>query len=168
VRTKVGVLIAALALVGLTIGAVWVGSASADAKRDKFTRVVFFEELEFAEANEGAEATSVGDEFVFSGPLRNKNGRGELGRIDGRCVVTSAPGPAEDVRQLCVVTATGLPVGDAPGAELEMQGVGRELAEDVDLGITGGTGVYKRAGGYATFDFRQQDRIVITFNVARL
>lgn len=167
-RAKIGVLAAALAVLAVAVGSVWVGSASADAQHHRFTRVVFFEELEFQQINVGPQRPSVGDEFMFSGPLHNRNGRGDQGRVDGRCAVTSAPGAAEDVRNLCVITATGLPEGDAPGAEIEIQGVGRELAEDIDLGITGGTGIYERAGGFATFDFRQQDRIVITFNVIRL
>jgi hypothetical protein len=46
-----------------------------------------------------------------------------------------------------------------------MQGVGRELAEDVDLAITGGTGAFKKARGSAIFDFTTPARAIITFHV---
>ena len=99
--------------------------------------------------------------FVFGGPLKNKQGK-LRGRIDGECTTTSAPGPAAEQRQLCVVILTAL---GEPGAEIEMQGVGRVQAEDVDFGITGGTREFQDAGGRATFDFTRRGRVVITFRV---
>jgi hypothetical protein len=135
--------------------------------RLNFTRVVLLKDFEFQEVDEGAKGRSLGDQLLFSGPLRNKKGKGDWGRLDGYCTITSNPGGAQEDRELCVITATGLPAGDAPGAELEMQGVGRVEAEDVDLGITGGTGVYETAHGVATFDFTTQGRVVITFHVIK-
>jgi len=61
-----------------------------------------------------------------------------------------------------VITATAL---GAPGAEIDMQGVGRLEAEDLDLPVTGGTGNFKNVRGQATFDFRDAGRTVITFNL---
>lgn len=163
---RVGVGLALLALLGLVVGSFWIGSAAAGSKKKTktFTRVIDLTAAEIAEIDEGQEGVSLGDQLIFSGTLLSKKGK-EQGRLDGYCTVTSNPAGPQEVRQLCVATATALPVGDAPGAEIEMQGVARQVAQDVDLGITGGTGVYKKARGYATFDFRTQGKAIITFHV---
>jgi hypothetical protein len=41
----------------------------------------------------------------------------------------------------------------------------RVEAEDVVLAVTGGTGIYQNARGQATFDFRQGDRVVVTYEL---
>jgi hypothetical protein len=43
--------------------------------------------------------------------------------------------------------------------------VGRIEAEDVILRVTGGSGVYQNVRGQATFDARQQGRVVITYEL---
>lgn len=167
VTRKLLVGVALLALMGLVLGSFWVASASPDNDRRRvtFTRVLNLNEVEFQEIDEAPQGVSLGDQFIFSGTLLSRSETKERGRADGYCTITSNPAGPEEIRQLCVITATGLPVGDAPGAELEMQGVGRELAEDTDLGITGGTGVFKKARGSAIFDFTTADRAIITFHV---
>jgi hypothetical protein len=118
----------------------------------------------FREIDEAPKGVSLGDQLVFSATLLSRNER-EEGRLDGYCTITSNPSGSDEDRELCVITATGLPAGDAPEAELEMQGVGRVEAEDIDFGITGGTGAFKKAHGFATFDFTTPDRAIITFHV---
>ena len=101
---------------------------------------------------------SIGDMFIFSGPINTRAGR-EMGRIDGVCVTTSSPGPQDELRQQCTNTLT---FAGQDGAELYIQGVGRIQAEDVIMGVTGGNRAYENASGNATFDFRQEDQVVIT------
>ena len=161
-KRKLLVGVAVLALAGMSVGALWAGSASADDKRRTFTRVLSLADAEIAEIDEGDEGPSLGDELIVSGPLTNRSGNTVLGRLDVSCVTTSAPGPSAELRQLCVSTASAL---GAPGPEIEMQGVGRLEAEDVDAAITGGTGIYREADGFATFDFSTEGKVVITFHV---
>lgn len=156
-----------LALLGLIVGTAWIGSAGAESRRGTFTRVLLLDEAEVEFIDEGERGTSLGDQLVFSGVLLSEDESTEEGRLDGFCTVTSNPAGPEETRQLCVATATGLPGEGTPGAEIEMQGVGRVQAEDVDLGITGGTGIFRTAHGFTTFDFRTEDRVIITFHVIR-
>ena len=116
----------------------------------------------------GDHGPSLGDLLVFSGPLlRREPGTPSttVGRIDGYCTTTSAPGPSAEVRQLCVITTTFNERSGVPGSEIDLQGVGRVEAEDVVLGVTGGTGRYQNARGQATLDFRRSGRVVITYEL---
>lgn len=111
----------------------------------------------------GKRGQSIGDRFVFSGPLHNRRGA-TVGRIDGSCDTTSAPGRANQVRQVCSITSTfNRPSG--PGAEITVTGVGRVLAEDVDMAVVGGTAQYQNARGQATLDFRRKDQVTITYEL---
>jgi hypothetical protein len=154
-----------LALLGLIVGSVWIASAGAKSKSKVFTRVLLLDDAELKSIDERPTGTSLGDQLVFSGVLLSEDESTEEGRMDGYCTVTSNPAGPEETRELCVATATGLPSDETPGAEIEMQGVGRVEAEDVDLGITGGTGVFRRAHGYATFDFTTENKAIVTFHV---
>jgi hypothetical protein len=69
---------------------------------------------------------------------------------------------AAERRRQRSVTAT-FPKQD--GSEFHAQGVGRIEAEDVILRVTGGSGVYQNVRGQATFDARQQGRVVITYEL---
>lgn len=51
-----------------------------------------------------------------------------------------------------------------PGAEITVTGVGRILAEDVDMAVVGGTAQYQNARGQATLDFRK-DQVTITYEL---
>lgn len=111
----------------------------------------------------GEEGPSVGDVYVFSGPLFDEAEEEELGRIDGHCTTTSSPGPSAEARRLCIANATF--VEEREGAEIDTQGVGRLEAEDVVLAVTGGTGYYRNARGVATFEFQTDGRVAITYEV---
>ena len=111
----------------------------------------------------GEEGPSVGDLYVFSGPIYDESEDSELGRIDGQCTTTSAPGPSAELRRLCIATATF--VEEREGAEIDTQGVGRLEAEDVVVAVTGGTKDYQNARGQATFRFETDGRVIIAYEL---
>jgi hypothetical protein len=74
-------------------------------------------------------------------------------------VITSAPPDPEEHRQQCFVTTTI----DSGEQEIQMAGVGRILADDVRLSITGGTLRYCGARGEALLDFTVPNTIKVTF-----
>ncbi len=111
----------------------------------------------------GPSGPSVGDLYVFSGPIYDESEERQLGRIDGQCTTTSAPGPSAELRRLCIVNATF--TEEQGGAEIDTQGVGRLEAEDVELAVTGGTKDYRSARGIATFRFETDGRVIITYEL---
>ncbi len=156
--------VSTLGLALLLVGCVAEGGGSQEEQSeqaDTFT-VVAPRDVE-QQIDLGEEGPSVGDLYVFSGPLFDESEEEELGRIDGQCTTTSAPGPGAEARRLCVVNATF--AEEREGAEIDAQGVGRLEAEDVVLAVTGGTGNYRNARGVATFRFESDGRVVITYEV---
>ena len=111
----------------------------------------------------GPSGPSVGDLYVFSGPIYNEAEESQLGRIDGQCTTTSAPGPSAELRRLCIVNATF--TEEQGGAEIDTQGVGRLEAEDVELAVTGGTKDYRSARGIASFRFETDGRVIIAYEL---
>lgn len=111
----------------------------------------------------GDQGPSVGDVYVFSGPLFDESEDRELGRIDGQCTTTISPGPSAELRRLCTASATF--TEEQSGAEIATQGVGRLEAEDVVVAVTGGTGDYRGARGQATFRFETDGRVVIAYDL---
>jgi hypothetical protein len=159
-ESKVARLVAvAAALAILVVGTLSIQAALAITEARTFTVVA--PDAELKQIDLGQRGPSLGDLFVFSGPLQRESGA-EVGRIDGQCTTTSAPGPSAEQRQLCIVNTT---FENRNGAEIDTQGVGRVEAEDVVLAVTGGTGIYQNARGQATFDFRSADRVVITYEL---
>jgi len=117
----------------------------------------------------GRNGPTRGDMLVFSGPVNDEQGS-RIGRIDGVCTTTGTPPnlpggiPRERERRLCSITVSlDRPSGQA--AEISLQGVGRLLAEDVVLAVTGGTRSYKNASGQATVDYRTTGQISIEFEI---
>ncbi len=111
----------------------------------------------------GASGPSVGDLYVFSGPIYDEPEERQLGRVDGQCTTTSAPGPTAELRRLCIVNATF--TEEQGGAEIDTQGVGRLEAEDVELAVTGGTKDYRNVRGIATFRFEPDRRVIINYDL---
>jgi hypothetical protein len=129
---------------------------------DTFTVVVVPNEEQ--QVDLGEEGPSIGDLYVFSGPLFDEAEDTQLGRADGQCMTTSSPGPSAEARWACNVTSTF--VEEREGAEIDAQGVGRIEAEDVVFAVTGGTGDFRDTRGQATFEYEErEDRIVITYEV---
>jgi hypothetical protein len=129
---------------------------------DTFTVVVAPDEEQ--EVDLGEEGASIGDLYVFSGPLLDESEETQLGRADGQCTTTSSPGPSTEARWVCNVTSTFSE--EREGAEINAQGVGRIEAEDVVFAVTGGTGDFRDARGQATFEYEErEDRTVITYEV---
>src|SRR5262245_9673574 len=157
-RTK-GTIVAVVVLAAAAISVVVVSVATAG--RGHHNNKVFVAELTeqtHTEATPGAPGPSQGDLYVFAGPLSDRHGT-EVGRLDGHCVVTSAPGDPEEDRQQCFVTTT---IGSGE-QEIQMAGVGRILADDVLLSITGGTLRYCGARGEALLEFTAPNTIKVTF-----
>lgn len=117
---------------------------------------------EIARIDLGKRGPSLGDLYAFSGPLKMRGESRSIGRLDGQCTTTSNPAGPQQQRQQCNITAT---FEEEDGAEINLQGVGRVLAEDVDFSVVGGSGRYANVRGEATFDFRNADRVVIHFRL---
>src|SRR5918997_462882 len=155
-----------LAVVGL-LGAVataaavsWVTSAGAINQPRSFTLVA--REAEIHNVDVRPSGSSLGDRFLFAGVLERLNGD-EHGRFDGVCTITSAPGAAEEARQQCVLTST---IGTLDGeTEIQAQGVGRVLAEDVILSVTGGSKRFMNVRGQQTVDFSDPDRVTFRYQL---
>ena len=146
----------------LILGGLGVASTLAAAGQSTFTVVTPVQEEQ--EIDLGEQGASVGDLYVFSGPLYDESEESQLGRLDGECTTTSSPGPSSEARRLCLVNATF--TEEREGAEIDAQGVGRLEAEDVVFAVTGGTGAFRNARGQATFLYEENgDRITITYEV---
>ena len=155
---RVLVSVAVLVIVLLLLIA-WLVAASG---QDTFTVVVVPDEEQ--QVDLGEEGPSIGDLYVFSGPLLDESEDTQLGRADGQCTTTSSPGPSAEARWVCNVTSTFSE--EREGAEIDAQGVGRIEAEDVVFAVTGGTREFRDAQGQATFEYEErEDRIVITYEV---
>lgn len=148
---------AATAIVGATL------VSSADAISGPVTLTLIAPDTQSKLVDVAPKGASLGDRFIFSGPLENAKGK-ERGRIDGECVTTGTVGDdPEEVRRQCVVSST---IGTESGEqEIQAQGVGRLLADDVLLSVTGGTLHYQNVRGEALFDYTQSGRVVITFRL---
>ena len=148
----------AAAAIGLVVATI--PSATAITTARNFTLVA--PTAEHAKLDLGVRGRSLGDMFVFGGPLKRPDRPGVVGRLDGHCITTSNPAGPGEQRQQCIITATTNTEG---GDEIQLQGVGRVLAEDVVLSVTGGSDRYGNARGEATLDFRSPDRVVIHFRL---
>jgi hypothetical protein len=144
VRTKLGVLTAALAIV--VLGALTFGSAIATAhgKHKRVLRVVGIQN-QFQPVDVGPPGPSLGDEFVFSETLR-RHGR-EAGVSGVVCTATELTPPYDVTTFHCVATLSLRRGQITLQGLVEIQGAG-------DMGpftvaITGGTGAYRGAGGEA-------------------
>lgn len=110
------------------------------------------------EVDLGAPGPSLGDMTAFSGELLDDD-EDPAGRIDGSCVVTSAPADDEEWRERCGVTLT---VGTENGeTELQLLAVGRVEADDVIFSVVGGGGRFHKSRGDATFDYTDPERTEI-------
>ncbi len=150
-----GTTIAAAGLIVTTIP-----TATAITTGKNFTAVAPNEER--ARIDVGERGRSLGDMLVFGGPLKLRDDPGTIGRLDGHCITTSDPSGPDEQRQQCIITAT---TNDEGGDEIQLQGVGRSLADDVELSVTGGSGKYANARGEATLDFRSPDKVVLHFRL---
>ena len=155
-----------LFIIGVLVSAP-VAAQAAEAKDDTLTMVKLTftaPHTEEAHIDLGLSGPSQGDLFIFSGPLNDAEGTTQ-GRLDGHCVMISAPdkNDRERDRRQCFVTATmGAENGET---EIQAAGVGRILAEDVLLSVTGGTNRFRTVRGQALFDYRTPDQIMISYDL---
>ena len=144
VRTKLGVLTAALAIV--VLGALTFGSAIAAAhgKHKRVLRVVGIQN-QFQFVDVAPTGPSLGDELVFSETLR-RHGH-EVGVSGVVCTATEVTPPYEVTTFHCVATLS------LRRGQITLQGL-VEIQGEGDMGpftvaITGGTGAFRGAGGEA-------------------
>jgi hypothetical protein len=161
-RRKLAVFISAASILGLLAGLLVFRSASAiDSAR---TITVIAPDTEQRRLDFGPKGPSQGDLLVFAGPLRNAANTRTVGRIDGTCVTTSNPAGPEEERHHCNITSS-FDRAQPPGAEIAIQGVGRVLAEDVLMAVTGGTRNFQNARGQALVDYTTTGQITITYSL---
>jgi hypothetical protein len=152
--------LSALAVVAGLAAVSWVTSAGAINHPRTFTLVA--REVETQNVDVRPLGESLGDRYIFSGVLERRNGD-EHGRFDGSCTVTSVPGAAEESRQQCSLTST---IGTLNGeTEIQAEGVGRVLAEDVILSVTGGSLRFRNVRGQATVDFSDPSNVTIKYEL---
>jgi len=158
-RKKLAIFGGLATLIAVAAVVAWISTASAITTAQKLTFVA--PDTERQNVDLKPQGPSIGDLFVFAGPLNNTSGD-EAGRLDGHCVTTSVPSDdPETHRRQCFVTAT---IGTENGeTEIELQGVGRILAEDVLLGVSGGTGRFQNARGQALLDFTTPGQVSLRF-----
>lgn len=144
-RTKLGVLTAALAIV--VLGALTFGSAIATAHGKHHKRVlrVIATQNQFQVVDVAPTGPSLGDELVFSETL-SRHGR-EVGVSGVVCTATEVTPPYEVTTYHCVATLS------LRRGQITLQGL-VEIQGTGDMGpftvaITGGTGAYRGAGGEA-------------------
>ena len=138
----------------------WVTSAGAITRPHSFTLVA--REVEIKDVDVRPRGASLGDRFIFSGVLKRLRGR-ERRLFYGVCTVTTAPGAAQETRQQCLLTSI---IGTMDGeTEIQAQGVGRVLSEDVILSVTGGSKRFKNVRGQATVDFSNPNRVTIRYQL---
>ena len=157
-RRKIGIFATLVAVAGLVIAAV-ATSAPAITTAQRFTLIGV--EDEFRQLDFGPNGPSLGDQIIFSGPLRKREGT-RAGRYDGFCVFTSRGARASEQRQQCFLTST---IGTANGeTEIQAGGVGRLQAEDVYLSVTGGSGRFQNVRGQLLVTFRQ-NRVILRYSL---
>jgi hypothetical protein len=161
-RRKVLVFVSAAAVLGLLVGTLVFRSASAITTARAIT--VIAPDTEQSRIDVKPKGPSQGDLLVFAGPLRNAANTRTIGRIDGTCVTTSNPAGPEEERRHCTIT-TSFDRRDPPGAEIAIQGVGRVLAEDVLVAVTGGTRDFQNVRGQALIDYTTTGQITITYSL---
>jgi hypothetical protein len=164
-RNRIGV-IGAIALVALLVGAVSpafgssdraAGSASSEDSGGQTIRAVFFP-TDFAQIDNGAQGLSLGDEVVFSGPLRRSGV--QVGRAAVICTFVLVTAAREEAQ--CPGTA------ELPGGQITVGGVIVNQALSFTLPITGGSGAFQGAGGQLVSQDAStatQPKLIFTFHL---
>jgi hypothetical protein len=95
----------------------------------------------------GRNGISVGDSYVFGGPLFNRDDTERIGFLSGHCTVTN---PKFHLLATCELTATPHAEGPslAQGDQITIQGWNDDVpVESFKQSITGGTGIYQNVRG---------------------
>jgi hypothetical protein len=80
------------------------------------------------------------------------------------CRSTSNPAGPEEERRQCTITSS-FDRANPPGAEITITGVGRVLAEDVLMAVSGGTRDFQNARGQALVDYTTTGQLTITYSL---
>jgi hypothetical protein len=173
-RTRVRVLLVALAVVGMALGIIAlmgaVGSASPNNNddhhsddKDRSTLTVVGKNPENKVLDLGAQGPTQGDIRVTNAPIYDESGEERIGRFDLFCAITDpADEPSENAHMAqCTKTFT------LPGGQISVQGVEAYpnlsgLAPGVNA-ISGGTGKYAGVRGEQRFELRGK-KVIDTFH----
>lgn len=135
------VVLATVVAVGAVVGfSVSTGSAASELR-------FFIHDTHQAQLDLGEQGAGVGDRYVFSGDVFDREGGTKVGRIGGSCntVSTDAKGDGEDFCATTIVLAEGLLTSSIMAEHAAFFG-----GTPVPAAITGGTGIYHTARGEAT------------------
>jgi hypothetical protein len=127
----------------LTLTLIIIGPA--DSASGKVIRV-YEHDTSQASLDLGEKGESPGDLFVYSGDLFNKKGGKNIGRAAGQCLtVSTGSAHAESICSVHVTLAGGKIIAEVLGNTADIFG-----GKTVPSPITGGSGIYRNARGYAT------------------
>ena len=123
----------------------WINIGPADSASGKVIRV-YEHDTSQASLDLGEKGESPGDLFVYSGDVFNKKGGKNIGRAAGQCLtVSTGSAHAESICSVHVTLAGGKIIGEGLANTADIFG-----GKTLPFPITGGTGVYRNARGYAT------------------
>jgi hypothetical protein len=123
----------------------WIATGPADSASGKVVRV-YEHDTQQTGVDLGEKGDSAGDLFFYSGDVFNKKGGKNIGRAAGQCQTVSAGSAhAESICSVHVTLAGGKIVSEGLANTADVFG-----GKTVTWPITGGTGIYRNARGYAT------------------
>jgi hypothetical protein len=143
--------------VGPAFGSSDAVSATSDDSDGQTIRAVFLP-TDFAEIDAGDQGFSLGDEVVFSGPLRESGV--EVGRASVICTFVLATATREEAQ--CPGTAV------LPGGQITVGGVIVNRSVNFTLPITGGSGGLQEAAGQLVSQdasTAMQPKLIFTFHL---
>jgi len=146
VRSRLGISAGVLAILVIAVLALGTSVAAARSGGKQTLRLIATQD-QIESIDLGAPGSSLGDELVFSEVLRER-GR-EAGTSGVVCTVTAVEVPYEVLTYNCVATLSLRRGQITLQSLIEVQG-----ADDMgpwDIAITGGTGVFRGAGGDGTY-----------------
>ena len=160
-RTRWGLLVAVVAAVG-TVG--WGSIAAATTTHaggrggDGTTLRLTTETVQSSSIDLGKKGLSQGDEFLFAEDLFR--GEKKVGTDGGVCTATRVLPSATEFQ--CVITVS------LRRGQLTLQGLFAEGQDPMRFAITGGTGAYRDAGGYAVVPSVESTTNHVTLHVEDL
>ena len=123
----------------------WISTGPADSAAGKVIRV-YEHDTQQTSLDLGEKGESAGDLFIYSGDLFNKKGGKNIGRAAGQCLTVSTGSVhAESICSVHMTLASGKIIAEGLANTADIFG-----GKTVTIPITGGTGIYRNARGYAT------------------
>jgi hypothetical protein len=137
---------AVAAVVTLTL----IAAAPADSASGRVVRL-YEHDTSQASLDLGDKGESPGDLFVYSGDVFNKKGGKNIGRAAGQCLtVSTGSAHAESICSAHVTLAGGKIIAEGLANTADIFG-----GKTITAPVTGGSGIYRNARGYATVSVPQ-------------